>query len=94
VGFVFSFLVINFSDKAVIGLSTGPIMSEMALTNAQFGALGSAFFLLSAIFQGSPVDSLPTRSAPNHCCRRLFYWKDGRNLLPDSAMFWRRVELW
>jgi ACS family D-galactonate transporter-like MFS transporter len=49
VGFVFCFMVINFADKAVIGLSSGPIMSEMALTNAQFGALGSAFFLLFSI---------------------------------------------
>jgi ACS family D-galactonate transporter-like MFS transporter len=30
-------------------LSSGPIMSEMALTNAQFGTLGSAFFLLFSI---------------------------------------------
>ena len=39
-------MVINFADKAVIGLSSGPIMSDMALTSAQFGMLGSAFFLL------------------------------------------------
>jgi ACS family D-galactonate transporter-like MFS transporter len=49
VAFVFSFMVINFADKSVIGLSSGPIMSEMALTNAQFGTLGSAFFLLFSI---------------------------------------------
>jgi MFS family permease len=49
VAFVFCFMVINFADKAVIGLSSGSIMSEMALTNAQFGALGSAFFLLFSI---------------------------------------------
>ena len=42
-------MVINFADKSVIGLSSGPIMSEMALTNAQFGTLGSAFFLLFSI---------------------------------------------
>ena len=48
-GFVFSFMVINFADKAVIGLSSGSIMREMALTNAQFGTLGSAFFLLFSI---------------------------------------------
>jgi MFS transporter, ACS family, D-galactonate transporter len=49
VGFVFAFMVINFADKSVIGLSSGQIMSEMTLTNAQFGALGSAFFLLFSI---------------------------------------------
>jgi MFS family permease len=42
-------MVINFADKAVIGLSSGQIMSEMALTNAQFGTIGSAFFLLFSI---------------------------------------------
>ncbi len=43
VGFVFSFMVINFADKAVIGLSSGPIMSDMALTNGgrQLGGLCS-----------------------------------------------------
>ena len=49
VGLVFAFMVINFADKAVIGLSSGPIMSDMALTSAQFGMLGSAFFLLFPI---------------------------------------------
>lgn len=49
VGLVFSFMVMNFADKSVIGLSSGPMMREMALTNAQFGALGSTFFLLFPI---------------------------------------------
>ncbi len=49
VGLVFSFMVINFADKSVIGLSSAQIMSELALTNAQLGTLGSAFFLLFSI---------------------------------------------
>jgi MFS family permease len=46
---VFLFMLINFADKAVIGLSSASIIKELGLTHAQFGALGSAFFLLFSI---------------------------------------------
>ena len=43
------FMMINFADKAVIGLAAGPIMKDLHLTNEQFGQIGSAFFLLFSI---------------------------------------------
>jgi MFS transporter, ACS family, D-galactonate transporter len=46
---VFLFMLINFADKAVIGLSSGQIMRELSLTHTQFGMLGSAFFLLFSL---------------------------------------------
>lgn len=46
---VFLFMLINFADKAVIGLSSTSIIKELGLSHAQFGALGSAFFLLFSI---------------------------------------------
>jgi MFS transporter, ACS family, D-galactonate transporter len=46
---VFVFMLVNFADKAVIGLSSVPIMRELGLSNTQFGELGSAFFLLFSI---------------------------------------------
>src|ERR1700679_2676938 len=49
VALIFVFILINFADKSLIGLSSVPIMREMALSNTQFGALGSAFFLLFSI---------------------------------------------
>ena len=52
VALVFFFMLINFADKAVVGLSSVPIMQELNLSHAQFGMLGSAFFLL---FSGSGV---------------------------------------
>jgi len=42
-------MLINFADKAVIGLSSVPIMQELALSHARFGMLGSAFFLLFSL---------------------------------------------
>jgi MFS family permease len=45
----FLFMVINFADKSVIGLSAGDIIKELHLSHAQFGELGSAFFALFAI---------------------------------------------
>ncbi len=49
VALVFLFMVINYADKAVIGLSAVPIMRELGLSNTQFGSLGSAFFLLFSL---------------------------------------------
>jgi MFS family permease len=56
-------MLINYADKAVIGLSAIPIMRELTLSNTQFGALGSAFFLLFSLsgivvgFTANRVDS-------------------------------------
>jgi ACS family D-galactonate transporter-like MFS transporter len=46
---LFIFMVINFADKAVIGIAAVPIMQELELSPRQFGLLGSSFFLLFAI---------------------------------------------
>ncbi|MEA3133836.1 MAG: hypothetical protein QOG17_1682 [Gammaproteobacteria bacterium] len=46
---VFLFMLINYADKAVIGLASVPIMRELGLSNAQFGKLGSAFFMLFSV---------------------------------------------
>ena len=42
-------MAINFADKAVFGLAAVPIMNEYRLSPAQFGALGSSFFVLFSI---------------------------------------------
>ena len=49
VAMVFMFMLVNFADKAVIGLSSVPIMRDLGLSNTQFGELGSAFFLLFSL---------------------------------------------
>jgi MFS transporter, ACS family, D-galactonate transporter len=46
VALAFVFMLINFADKAVVGLASVPIMQELGLSHTQFGMLGSAFFLL------------------------------------------------
>lgn len=46
---VFLFMLINFADKAVIGLASVPIMRDLGLNHRQFGLLGSAFFLLFSL---------------------------------------------
>jgi ACS family D-galactonate transporter-like MFS transporter len=46
---VFNFMLINFADKAVIGLASVPIMRDLGLNHRQFGLLGSAFFLLFSL---------------------------------------------
>jgi ACS family D-galactonate transporter-like MFS transporter len=46
---VFLFMLVNFADKAVIGLASVPIMRDLGLNHRQFGLLGSAFFLLFSL---------------------------------------------
>jgi len=57
-------MVINFADKAVIGLAAVPIMQELRLTPKQFGLIGSSFFLLfslSAVVTGFVANRVQTR---------------------------------
>lgn len=64
--FLFLFMLINFADKAVIGVTAGPIMRELGLTPSQFGLVGSSFFLLytlSGIVTGFVVNRVQTRWA-------------------------------
>jgi MFS family permease len=46
---LFFFMMINFADKAIIGLAGVPIMTELNLTPSQFGLVGSSFFFLFSI---------------------------------------------
>ncbi|EPF80118.1 MFS transporter [Acinetobacter rudis] len=43
------FQMINFADKAVLGLVAESVMSELGMTSTQFGFIGSSFFFLFAI---------------------------------------------
>jgi MFS transporter, ACS family, D-galactonate transporter len=63
---LFLFMLINFADKAVIGIAAVPIMKELNLSPRQFGLIGSSFFLLfslSAIVTGFIVNRVQTRWA-------------------------------
>jgi MFS transporter, ACS family, D-galactonate transporter len=64
VGLLFIFMVINFADKAVIGIAAVPIMQELELGPRQFGLIGSSFFLLfavSSVATGFLVNRVQTR---------------------------------
>src|SRR5215470_11465798 len=63
---LFLFMLINFADKAVIGIAAVPIMQELQLSPRRFGLLGSSFYLLfavSAIVTGFIVNRVQTRWA-------------------------------
>jgi ACS family D-galactonate transporter-like MFS transporter len=66
VALLFLFMLINFADKAAIGLAAVPIMQALRLTPKQFGLIGSSFFLLfsaSAVVTGFIVNRVQTRWA-------------------------------
>ncbi|MFI0467091.1 MFS transporter [Saccharopolyspora sp. 5N102] len=49
VAMVVTLMVINFGDKAVLGLAAGPIMRELGLSAAEYGAVASSFYLLFSL---------------------------------------------
>src|SRR3974377_586162 len=64
VGLLFFFMMLNFSDKAIVGLAGVPIMHDMGLTPRQFGLVGSSFFFLfsiSAVIGGFVANRVETR---------------------------------
>ena len=63
-GLLVIFMMINFADKAVVGLAAVPIIRDFHLTNEQFSQIGSAFFLLfsvSAALVGFVVNRVDTK---------------------------------
>ncbi|GAB91360.1 putative major facilitator superfamily transporter [Gordonia rhizosphera NBRC 16068] len=57
-------MMINFADKAVLGLAATSIRAEFGLTAQQYGTISSAFFLLfsiSALVVGHLADRFSTR---------------------------------
>ncbi len=61
---MFLYMLINFADKAVIGLAAVPIIVDLHLSNEQFGQVGSAFFLffsISAVLVGFLVNRVSTK---------------------------------
>ena len=64
VALLFLFQLINFADKAVIGIAAVPIMQDLQLSPREFGLVGSSFFLLfafSAVATGFLVNRVQTR---------------------------------
>jgi MFS family permease len=64
VGLLFLFMLINFADRAVLGLAAVPIMQEVGLSHTQFGLIGASFFTLfslGAVIGGFLVNRIATK---------------------------------
>jgi predicted MFS family arabinose efflux permease len=64
VALLFFFMLINFADRAVVGVAGVPIMQDLQLSPRQFGLVGSSFFLLysvSTIITGFIVNRVAAR---------------------------------
>lgn len=58
------FMILNFGDKAVLGMVAKPAMAELGLTPVEFGFIGSSFFFLfslSAIAVGAIASRMSSR---------------------------------
>lgn len=59
-----AFMLINFADKAVLGLAAEPIMHDLGLSPSEYGLLHTGFYLLfsiSAIIVGFVANRVATR---------------------------------
>jgi ACS family D-galactonate transporter-like MFS transporter len=64
IGFLFFFMLINYADRAVLGLAAAALMKDLNLTATQFGSIGSAFFFcysISALLLGFVINRASTR---------------------------------
>jgi MFS transporter, ACS family, D-galactonate transporter len=64
VGLLFLFMLINFADRAVLGLAAVPIMQELGLSHTQFGLIGASFFTFfsaGAVIGGFLVNRTATK---------------------------------
>lgn len=58
------FIVVNWADKAILGLVATPVMKELGIGEAEFGFIGSSFYFLFSItgmLVGFLANRLPTR---------------------------------
>jgi MFS transporter, ACS family, D-galactonate transporter len=61
---LFLFMMLNFSDKAIVGLAGVPMMKETGLTPRQSGLVGSSFlflFSISAVIGGFVANRVQIR---------------------------------
>lgn len=59
------FMVINFMDKAILGIVAIPLMKELGIPPSEFGLIASSFFLLfsiSAIFFGFVANRMSSKT--------------------------------
>jgi ACS family D-galactonate transporter-like MFS transporter len=49
IALLFVFMVVNFADKAALGLVAVPLMRDLHLTPDQFGLVAGSFFALFAL---------------------------------------------
>lgn len=62
------FMVINFMDKAILGIVAVPLMQELSIEPAQFGMIASSFFLFFS------VSAIGFGSSPTGCRPRSCWW--------------------
>lgn len=62
---LFLFMLVNYADRAVLGLAAEPLMRDLGLLPSQFGLIGSAFFVsycLSGLLFGFLINRFRTKS--------------------------------
>lgn len=63
-GLLFVFMLLNFADKAVLGLAAGPLIKDFKLTAGEYGHVASSFYFLfsvSALLVGFIANRIATR---------------------------------
>ncbi|QIK97015.1 MFS transporter [Sphingomonas sp. HDW15A] len=62
-GFLLIAYIFNFLDRQILGILAGPIIADLKLTDAQFGAIGGIAFAILYSFLGIPLAMLADRTS-------------------------------
>lgn len=80
--------IFNFLDRQILGILAGPIIADLKLTDAEFGAIGGLAFALLYSFLGVPLAMLADRTSRSRVIAgALAVWSAFTALCGSAASF-------
>ena len=82
--------VFNFLDRQILGILAGPIIADLKLTDAEFGAIGGLAFAILYSVLGVPLAMLADRTSRSRVIAgSLAVWSAFTALCGTATSFWQ-----
>jgi MFS family permease len=82
--------IFNFLDRQILGILAGPIIADLRLTDAEFGAIGGLAFAILYSVLGVPLAMLADRTSRSRVVAgSLVVWSAFTALCGTAANFWQ-----
>ncbi len=82
--------IFNFLDRQILGILAGPIIADLKLTDAEFGAIGGLAFAILYSVLGVPLAMLADRTSRSRVIAgSLAVWSAFTALCGTAAGFWQ-----